>query len=299
MKKILILLWILMPCSLMAQLPNNNTLKLNNPRQTMRTFLEAMERVKKGDSSAINEAIITLDLSNIDPTTKILAGKISAERLINTIDRISKIDYSLIPNYENGAKWYFRKQTISLNDKNYDVEIALAKTSEGQWKFSTETIATIENFYSSVAHHKIVDGVNELTNWKTRFKNYMPKWMSQEFFLIKNGQWIALIVLLIISLIVMAATRRTIRWYFSDQRDDRKSEHISTLPFGLLGFSLVWFLGVRILEFDVDVLAIFFRGSYVLIAFSAVWSSLHLVDFLGYYFEKKYASSKNKFDDVL
>jgi MscS family membrane protein len=269
------------------------TQELKSPRQTMHTFLDAMEKVKKGDAAAINQALLTLDLTTIDPALRNLVGKISAERLINTIDRISKIDYSLIPNHETGPKWFFRKQTISQGDKIFEVEIALNKTNDGNWKFSPETILSVENFYSSLSHLKVVDGVDELTSWRSRIKDRMPAWMGHEHFWLKDGQWISLLALFIFSSILMLVMRTFVKFYFSQQA--RKT----TLPFGLLVFSLVWLVGVRFLEFDVEVLAVLIRIAYITTAFSSVWSALHLVDYISYRFEKASSQSKYKFDDVL
>jgi MscS family membrane protein len=266
---------------------------LNTPRHTMHTFLDAMGKVKKGNANAITEALPALDTSIIEPNLRNLVGKMSAERLVNTIDRIGKIDYSVIPNYEVGAKWYFRKQTLLLNGKNVEVEIALNRTSDGSWKFSPETILSIENFYSSVSHLKVVDGVDELTNWQSKIKDRMPLWMGQEYFLIKNGQWISLLVLLILSFILFVIVRAVIKHYYKQQTKK------STFPFGLLIFSLTWLAGVRFLEFDVAVLAALIRSAYIVTAFSSVWSALHLVDYVSYRFEKASIDSKYKFDDVL
>jgi MscS family membrane protein len=279
--------------SLFAQIPSSINEKLKSPRETMHTFLDAMEKVKKGDSRALSDATLTLDLSAIDPSLRSLVGKISAERLINTLDRLSKINFYAIPNNENGSKWTFKKETVSLNDKNLEVEISINRATDGNWRFTPETILSIENFYTSVAHLKVVDGVDELKNWRISLKERMPTWMSSEYFLFKNGQWVALLLLFVIGMFSVFIAQTLIKNYFSEQAIK------STLPFGLLSFSLVWLLGVRVLEFDVDVLAIFVRGAYILTAFSAVWSALYIVDYVGNRIEKSRGRSKYKFDDVL
>ena len=280
----------LISSKLFAQLPINE--KLGSPRLTMHTFMEAMEKVKKGETEAINEAIITLDLTAIDSSLRTIVGKSTAERLVNTIDRIAKINYQNIPTKEMGPKWFFRKETISLNDKNFDVEIAIEKSRDGNWRFSSETVQNIEYFYASVSHLKVVEGVDSLINWRTKIKDQMPAWMSNETIILKNGQWIALAALFFISILAMFFSRKLIRLYIEGIR-------VSTLPFGLFIFSLTWFFGVRFLEFDFELLAFFMRATYILMAFSAVWSSLHIVDYLSLLFIRKNNKNKNKFDDVL
>lgn len=289
----ILLVSLLTSFSIWAQIPLSVNEKLKSPRDTMRTFFNAMEKVKKGDSKSLGDAIQTMDLTTVDPSLRGLVGKISAERLVNTIDRISKINYSYIPNYETGQKWFFRKQTISLNDKIYEVEIAINRAVDGNWRFTPETILSIENFYTAVAHLKVVDGVDELKNWRTDLKERMPNWMAHEYFFLKNGQWISLFLLFLIGMIFVGIARLFIKFYFDEQATK------TTLPFGLLSFSLVWLVGVRFLEFDVNLMAVFIRGAYILTAFSAVWSALHIVDYIGYRFEKASTQSKYKFDDVL
>ena len=133
--------------------------KLKNPEQTFRTFIQAMEKVKNGSGNAFNEAILTLDLSQIDPNARQVMGRMTAERLINTLDRIAKINFTHVPTNEIGPKWFFRKQTVNIGDNVFDVEIAISKTEDGVWKFTEETVSSIENFYKSVSHLKVVEGV--------------------------------------------------------------------------------------------------------------------------------------------
>ncbi|MGZ3809285.1 MAG: mechanosensitive ion channel family protein, partial [Bacteriovorax sp.] len=279
--------------------------KLRHPQSTMRTFMQAMDKVKNGNSSAFKEAIQTLDLSLIDPPLRELTGKITAERLVNTIDRIAKINYAHIPNYESGPKWFFRKQSVTVGENVYDVEIAIGKTAEGDWKFTPETVSSIENFYSSVAHQKVIHGITEYRNWRTHFKESMPGWTSEEFLLFKKGQWLGLFALLLISLAFFAFVRFLITRYlhFKVKRkslDMEEGEQFkSTLAFGCLAFSVSWLIGIRQLELDVEMLEVFVRGAYILTAFSSVWSALKLVDYVSLHFEREAKITENKFDDVL
>lgn len=279
--------------------------KLKSPAQTMRTFIEAMDRIKKGTSSSFDEAILTIDLSEIAPGLKQLTGKITSERLINTIDRIAKISYAHIPTYSNGPKWYFRKQTVSVGNNTHDVEIAIAKTADGVWKFSPETVSSIENFYSSVAQLRVVEGVTEYRNWRSQIKDRMPAWTSEEFLTLKKGQWLGLLFLFFISLAFMTLIRFLTTTYLSykvnQQYLDFKAvdQFKSTRPFGLLAFALTWMIGIRFLEFDIGTFEFFGRASYIMTAFFMVWSALKVVDYVSLHFEKMAESTSNKFDDVL
>lgn len=290
---------------LISSLSDEQKENLINPQQTMRTFIESMDKVKAGQSSAFNTAITTIDLSQIDPDLRQLTGKITAERLINTIDRITKINYYHIPSYTDGPKWYFRKQTVSVGNKTYDVEIAIEKTTEGIWKFSPETVASIDNFYSSLSQLKVVEGVTEYRNWKSLIKDKMPVWTSEEFLSLKKGQWLGLLALVVASMLSLtlirfvatAYLRYKVKQNFLDFNTD--DQYKSTLPFGLLAFAMTWMLGIRFLEFDITTLEFFSRASYIMTAFFMVWSALKIVDYTSLHFEKLAENTSNKFDDVL
>ena len=279
--------------------------KLKDPQETMRTFMQAMDKVKAGSSNSFNEAISTLDLSQIDPPLRQITGKITAERLINTLDRIAKISYAHIPTYETGPKWVFRKQTVTVGDKVYDVEISIGKTAENVWRFTPETINTIGNFYSSVSQLKVVEGVTEYRNWKTRFKERMPFWTSEEIFILKKGQWLGLFGLLGAAFIFFGIVRFIATTYLRFKVNQEsldltdKDQFKSTLPFGCLAFSVTLMIGIRFLELDVEMLEVLIRASYIMTAFFSVWSALKIVDYVSLHFEKIASNTANKFDDVL
>ncbi len=271
--------------------------RFRTPRLTMMIFIESMERVKEGDSGKIKDAILTLDLSLIDMGSRNLVGKLTAERLINTIDRISKVDFDSVPNYESGATWYFRKQSINVNGAIKDVEIALYKTESG-WKFTPQTVLSIEDFYHSVEDLKVVSGVTEFVSLKTKIKNMFPHWTGKRFFVLKNGQWLSLVVLGLFSIFIYFIVRFLIGFVVKN-KSEVKERYKSTLPFGILASSLFVKYTVIFLELDIEFLEIILRINYIVLAFSAVWSSLKLVDYVSFEFEKKALISPNKFDDVL
>ncbi|MBC7427816.1 MAG: mechanosensitive ion channel family protein [Bacteriovorax sp.] len=282
--------------------------KLKSPQETMRTFMESMDEVKKGSSNSkafFDQAARTFNLSKIDEREREMVGRQAAEKLINTLDRITKVDYSHIPEDHNGSKWYFRKQAIRDGDKTIEAEIAIEKNADGAWRFSPETVTTIGALYTTVSHLKVVEGVVEYKNWKTRLKNYMPEWTSEEFMMFSKGQWLGLLVVFIFSILALSLMRFLTTIYIHDlvkkeSLDFKEKNHYkSTLPFGLLAFSLVWMGGIRTLELELETYNVLIRAFYILIAFTSVWSSLKIVDLISMHFMKIARDTHNKFDDVL
>lgn len=282
--------------------------KLKSPRETMSTFLVAMDEVKKGTGRAqlyFDQAARTFNLTQIEENFRQRVGRQAAERLINTLDRIAKIDLESIPNNPNGPKWYFRKQAISKNDSSIDAEIAIEKNADGAWRFSAETVQSLGHIYSTVSHLPVVSGVLEYSNWKTKIKASLPIWMSETVFFFSKAQWLGFLFIFILALIALSLSRFLATIYIHDlvKKESlmfkEKDHYKSTLPFGLLAFSLVCMAGIRVIEIDLTSYEFLVRVFYILIAISSVWSSLKIVDLISMHFAKIAKDTANKFDDVL
>lgn len=280
-----------------SSVSSNVSSKLNTPRKTMENFLTAMDAVKKGEVLKIQDAIETLDLSNVDQGSRRYIGRLAAENIINTIDRIAKVDLENIPNYENGPIWYFRKQSINNKNKIYDVEIALYKTNIG-WQFTPNTVNTIEDYYRSVEKLDVVHGVTELKTWKSHLKEKFPTWTGESLLFLKNGQWLGLFLIFVFGSLLYYLVRFGTSIY-SRNNVIAKDRYKATLPFGLFGFALFFKYSVLVLELDLEVLEILLRINYIFMTITGVWGSLQLVDYVSFSFERKALLSPNKFDDVL
>lgn len=278
---------------------------LSTPRKSMNYFLKAMKAHKLGDGPAIDLALKTLDLSQLDPTTQLTSGRIAAKNLINTLDRIEYIDIKNIPEKPSGTRWIYRKNKVQWEDEFYDVEISMHKTKQDQWKFTPNTIHTIFYYYKSLQDQKIVKGVKELKTWKDRIKNRMPDWTGKRSFILLNGQWIGLFFILFIAFFI----RFFLKYYVGQVIDgifkknhliyNQKSRNLLSFPIGLATISGVWSVGVRLLEFDDKILSFLLRAGYVGFTVGVVATIYYLVDILKIYLEKLAKDSENKFDDIL
>ncbi len=282
--------------------------KLKSPRATMRTFIEAMDEVKKNSGSSrsyFDQAARTFNLSRIDENLREMTGRQAAERLINTLDRITKVDFNHIPDDSEGSIWYFRKQTITEGNDTIEAEIAIEKNADGAWRFTPQTVSTISVLYSAVSHLKVVDGVIEYKNWKTKIKAWMPAWTSEDFLMFSKGQWLGFLVVFVLAILALSLVRYLTTLYIRDMvkkesLDFKEKDHYkATLPFGLLAFSLVCMGGVRVLELDLEAFEVLVRAFYILIALTSVWTAVKIVDLISMHFKKIAKDTHNKFDDVL
>lgn len=282
--------------------------KLKSPRETMKTFVESMEEVKKATGSSrayFDQAARTFNLSRVDENIREMTGRQAAERLINTLDRITKVNFNHIPDDPNGSKWYFRKQSITADNQVIEAEIAIEKNADGAWRFTPETVNTIGDLYASVSHLSVVEGVVEYKNWKTRLKSYLPAWASDEVLMFTKGQWLGFLFIFSVGILALSLIRYLSTLYIralvkkESLNFKEKDQYKATLPFGLLAFSLVGMGGIRLLELDLDSYSVLIRAFYILIALTSVWSAVKIVDLITLHFVKVAKDTHNKFDDVL
>lgn len=278
----------------------------SSPQTTFKYYLKTIVSYKKGNQEGLTLAAKTFNLNHIDPALRTNVGETAAVQLINTLDRLEKVDVSKIPSKMGTLnKYVYKEDTIYLDNTEYKVEISLSKNNQKQWKFSKETLDTIQHYERYTKSDEVVDGVEALITWKEKIKNKMPNWTSNRAFILLNGQWLGLILLVFLAFIIeklikIYITTLTIRLLskkgitISDELRKR-----FTAPIGVFSFAGVWLIGVKLLEFSPEILSWFLRGGIVVFTVGAVIAVHHIVDVLCLFLEKKALESENKFDDIL
>lgn len=301
----LLLLWL--PLQIFAQTSKViiPPFDISTPRKSMNYFLKSMKAHKLGEAEAIDLALKTLDLSQLDPTTRQTSGRVAATQIINTLDRIEYIDIQTIPDDSEGKIWIYRKNKVQWEEDYYDVEISMHKMANEQWKFTPQTIRTIFYYYKSLQDEKIVNGVKELRTWKDRIKTRMPDWTGKRTFILLNGQWLGLFGVLFIAFFIRFFLKyyigKFIERLFAENHiiGNKKSKNLLSFPVALATISGVWSIGIRLLEFDDKILSFLLRAGYVGFTVGVVATVYYLVDILKIYLEKMARESENKFDDIL
>ena len=138
-----------------------------------------------------------------------------------------------------GQQTPYKKKDILVNDSLITVEISIEKVDD-RWLFSEKTIESIDRYYESVRHLPVAKGIIELKSWKTPIKKFMPAWTGNRTFILLNGQWIGLFLLIFLGLIVEKFGRyylarfvlRMLRRYHLSALTDKKEKQL-TFPFGM------------------------------------------------------------------
>jgi len=117
--------------------------QLSSPRDTMRSFLEGMSRWRTGGDE---QAVGTLDLSNIPDLMKIEQGELLSQYLVRVLDRIGYIPLQSIPN--DGAS---REPFVYFEHPSGSIVISPVGTgADTKWKFTSETVDGLRHLFQSV-----------------------------------------------------------------------------------------------------------------------------------------------------
>ena len=302
-KFLLLISFLLLPINSFAA--NYPTAALDSPRATMEYFLKTMKGFKKGDSQGLNLAILALNKTKLDQTARESTAKLAAKRLINTLDRLEYIDINKIPKDLRGKTlWVYKQERVVLNNKESFLEISIGQDDDKKWRFTPQTLASIEEFELTVKGNDVAKGVITLTSWKEKVKKLFPSWTAQRNFLLLNGQWIALFALVffghilekLIRLLIIARVKSVFKnqnIHFTEHREGFFS------PQGFFFFSIFWIYGLELLELPDSILGPLLRVGYIAFTVAAVFTTSQIVDVICQYLEKKALESENKFDDVL
>lgn len=284
---------------------------LSSPRATMKTFLTSMSKVKnnEGDiNQAYKKAISTLSLDHLDPQIRNDISKVIAIKLVNTIDRIEKVEYKNIPNSIEADKWVYKQKTVLVDGSQKDVEISMSKTTKedgiSEWKFSKTTIDNIGLFYQSVANNKIAKGVKRLETLSEKYRSYLPEWTQTGSFYLKTWQWITLILIFFIAWPIEKLINSIARFAINKNLPiirNAPSDKLQNViyPFGKLVFILLTMLGINLLDLNPSQYSVTKRLLLILMSINIVWLLHRIVQIASFYFTALAESTEAKFDDIL
>ncbi len=129
---------------------------MESPRDTMFTFLKAMERVRNSDDRAGLDAAACLA-----PSESKVDRQVLAEQLLAILDRIGEVKAGDLPDAGEVARTNIEKYRYFPRNKSHDwlkqkipasvdPRITLEKDATGKWLFSTQTVDNIGKLYDAV-----------------------------------------------------------------------------------------------------------------------------------------------------
>lgn len=280
--------------------------KRDSPRDTMRTYLEAMNDYKKGLETGNEDLIARLDVAARSFHVENLPFVIREERareaailIKEVIDRVILIDFSKIPHVSEDGK---DKETgkLLLRWRLKGTEITIARVPEGnragEYLFTEETVQRATSFYKTVKKLPYLEGSGGGAAYREPWiERHLPQWARQKFFLMPTWKWLGILVLILAGILIkslaqvlfMVVERFTHR--SQTDWDDRVAESLKR-PFGLVVASGFWYASIHFLSLN-DKAAVFLTAiTQIIFTVAVIWAiyglSEVLMDFITQLFKK-------------
>lgn len=283
---------------------------LGSPRATMETFLNGMSTWDEGGRE---QAILALDLSQVDKTVREEIGETTAVLLKRIMDRDRYVIYQEIPNSPDGPVYVHLRDDTDVSGTR-KIEIApLPIDEEGtafEWRFSAATVEVAQELWDAYKERPLVSGVKEAAPEILSIQ--VRDWIDSHYpFLLKrtqtleNWQWLGLLVIIVLGMTVSRLMAFAfvvfLRRLFQREelRLDTKLEKGFVVPIRIALMAWVWWLSLRPLGLPSDASMVLKRAAAAVSAAALVWAIYRLVDILGGYLAEKAARTANKFDDLV
>ena len=281
--------------------------KTDSPRDTMKTFMSAMNDYRSGMESGdetkkirIEDALRCFDVNHIPILTRSDSAKESAIYLKEVIDRIIIIKYDFIPGPD-------QNEVVRWRLKDTEITILLTESGErkGEYLFSQDTANRAKEFYNRVKHLPYLEGSGKGASYKAPWLDrIVPSWTREKYVGLSLWQWLGLAIAILIGLTLKViirflvellgklATRTAGKW-------DDKIIKVSSHPLGWVFAAGFWYASLFILR--LEGLAFSAANIFVQIAlsFSFILLAYRLVNVLSEFFREKAAQTESTLDDQL
>ncbi len=269
---------------------------LSSPRETLTTFFKAMDKVKKGDKEAIEQAGETLDLSEINELIRREKGSELAWLLLEVLDRTRVIRLEKVSARKTGKPWVFN---------SYDAgQVVIARQGDGRWLFSAETVAILPDLLDELAESRNLKGDN--LPWHLKLRGKVPKELKSTYFLLEHWQWLGILAVIFLGFVVdrlLAFLLSLVvrRWKKTTTlvKDDGEVSDKLLRPLGLSAMAILWWGGLNVLGLSADALVYLLVAVKTLVGLSCIWSAYRLVDVVGLYLHHFASRTDSTLDDVL
>ena len=286
-------------------------LKTETPRQTMATFIEAMNDYKQGVRTGINsqlaridDAVRCMNLDDISIMSRQTVGREAAVMLKEVIDRVIVLDYNKIPG-EKELKDGEIKDKWRLKDTEIKIVLIAAGERKGEWLFSQDTIQRAREFYEKVKNLPYIEGGGNGAGYKEPWlQSHLPAWAADKCCGLGYWQWVGLLLALILGLVIRPAVRSLVRTgrHLTSRTKTKWDDHIITAvasPAGLGGAIGFWFLAIYILRISGVAFSVLSVVLQILLFGSLTWLFYRLTGVLSLYLKEITAKTEDILDDQL
>lgn len=276
--------------------------ELASARATMRTFLTAIADAAGGRPARLAEAAGCLDLREINESVRREKGAELAIQLKGVLDKIRLVDFDELPDDPDGRPHVFYRHPDGLG------AIVLARTKDGRWLFTAETVDAIVPLARALDAAADVAGATAVpfhlapALW---IRAHVPPRLRQTTFVLEHWQWLGLLVLALLGVLADRLLSSALAWLTRRRLRRRGIEveadvaHQGLRPFGLLAMALVWRVGDNLLALPLHAHNFIIVAVNFIAAAAGVWGAYRVVDLVAAAAAARAAQTSTKVDDLL
>tara|TARA_Y100001935_G_C17279902_1_gene496860 strand:+ start:143 stop:1747 length:1605 start_codon:yes stop_codon:yes gene_type:complete len=279
--------------------------RTDNPRDTMKTFMTAMndyaEGVRNQDEqlrARIQDAIRCFAPA---PNTGLKGERdkeAAAIALKETIDRVIVVDFDRIPEAPEGDRWRLK-----------DTEIVLKPITQGErsgeWLITYDTWSRASHFFRIVKDDPYLEGTGKGAMYSQPLVEKMvPPWSKEEILGLQKWQWLGMLAALILGFVVK---------FFSEMLLDllRNLSFVSKIPWkenlilasekplGLILATVFWYVSLIFLEVSGLPFTLFNGVIQVVLGGSLIWGAYRTIAVGREYFSFRASLTESTLDDQL
>jgi len=300
------------PASAKAEAAPSLSPALRSPRSVVRTFNEGMINWQDGDPKGLEAALGCLDLSKIEKVVRTERGPVLAEKIRLVIDKTAPLRYEAIPDdpqYHTNDAAKAREYVIRRRPGEPG-EVAVARQPDGQWLFTSETVASIEALAKALESAPFAAGA---APWKPRSGGLrLRSWVAQrapfllqEHLILGTWQWLGLLLVVLFGVAMGRLAPRALgaalgRWLTrADAQIRAELNAILTKPVSIAVAAWIWWLGLNLLDLPEGALIVLLAAVKLATALAVVWTLYRMAGALGHALAVRAARTGRIFDELL
>jgi len=277
-------------------------LKLESPRDTMRTFIEQINRWDKGGKEHV---VNTLNLLHTDPKIREWEAPILAQYLKQVIDRTQVIIYQEIPNDPKSELDY-----VYFNHPLGKIVIAPFEVDgKIRWQFTPETLSTISALNEAMDNLPIKEGILKLGDTTYFFalrheaKKISP-WLINKLFYLEIWQWLSIGLILFFALTISqffsTLTKRVLDYIPFTKDLNHEGMVLRYLrPMRLLTIGVIWSVGLIYIGIPEFLFVTLRLIGLLLITIGLTWLAYNLINLVMTALHHRTKQTDTDIDDIL
>ena len=277
-------------------------LKLESPRDTMRTFIEQINRWESGGKEYV---VNTLNLSRVDAKVREWEAPILAQYLKQVLDRTQVIIYQEIPNDPNSELdyVYFNHPLGKIVISPFEVDGKI------RWQFTPETLSTISELNEAMDNLPLKEGILKLDNTTYFFalrheaKKISP-WLINKLFFLEIWQWLAIGLIMFFALTVSqffsTLTKRVLKYiHFTKDLNSEGMVLRYLRPMRLLTIGIIWSIGLVYIGIPEFLFVTLRLIGLLLITIGLTWLAYNIINLIMAALHHRTKQTDTDIDDIL